>query len=297
MKVAITGGTGLLGLALTKELDKLEIDYIILSRTKSNDEKIFLTNYSKENLSYILSDCNAVVHLAASRGPNPQIKDFHTDEIITQNIYDVCVDIGIKNIIYASSISVYSDEAKLPWSEDQLPTPISMYGISKLACEMIGNFYAEMYGLSIKNFRFAHLFGDNEKNNYMINLFMRKALNNKKLTLDTQSTAKREFLYVQDAAMAIIKGLRLPLLKGTFNIGSQNILTNNEVAKHINDIFQNRNNLKVLSPEKKDSSKSSYMSHVKARNILDFEDVFNFPDALEQIYLNMKGRKNVPIRY
>src|SRR5699024_4297495 len=172
MKVAITGGTGLLGLALTKELDKLEIDYIILSRTKSNDEKIFLTNYSKENLSYILSDCNAVVHLAASRGPNPQIKDFHTDEIITQNIYDVCVDIGIKNIIYASSISVYSDEAKLPWSEDQLPTPISMYGISKLACEMIGNFYAEMYGLSIKNFRFAHLFGDNEKNNYMINLFM-----------------------------------------------------------------------------------------------------------------------------
>lgn len=297
MKVAITGGTGLVGTALVEELDNLGIDYIILSRQTSKNNKIMSTNYSKQSLLKILKDCDSLVHLAANRGPTSQIESFHNDESITQNIYDVCVELDIKNIVFASSISVYSDVNNLAWKEKQTANPVSMYGISKLSCEMIGNIYSKKHNLKIKNFRFAHLFGKNEQNNYMINLFMRKAFNNEELTLDTQSTAKREFLYVQDAAIAIVKGLKNRKISGTYNIGSNIRLTNYEVAKYINVAFQNNNNMKILNADLKDSSSSSYMENYKAKKELNFEATYKFTEALEEIYYHMKGKENVPIFY
>src|SRR5699024_4621426 len=182
---------------------------------------------------------------------------------------------GIENIIYASSISVYSDESKLPWNEEQTLTPTSMYGISKLSCEMLGNYYNAKHQMNIKNFRFAHLFSFDEKNNYMINLFMRKAFNKKQLELNTQSHGKREYLYVSDAADAVLKGLNKEKLSGTFNIGSSSVYTNFEVASLINNAFDNKDNLVVLNPTEEDKTTSSYMDSSSAKNTLGFSSSFS----------------------
>ena len=115
-----------------------------------------------------------------------------------------------------------------------------MYGVSKFSCELIGNIYNKKYNMNIKNLRLAHLYGFNEKNNYMINKFMRQAFNNQPLKLNSLGV-KREFLYAKDAASAIVMAISKSDIFGTYNVGSEESLNNYEVANSINNIFENYN--------------------------------------------------------
>ena len=295
MKVAVTGGTGFLGQHVVEKLRKNGDDVVILSR-KSLPGTI-QTDYSIESLTPIFNDVDAIVHLAAKRGSQGKKREFQDNEVLTQTLYDAALENNIKNVVYASTISVYSGEETLPWSEKTLPRPPLMYGVSKLTCEMIGNLYNDKNGMRIKNLRLAHLYGPNEQNNYMINLFFRQAFKNEILTLNTQSTAKREFLYVKDAAEAIIKALKRPSQKGTYNIGSDVILTNEEVADKINQVFINHDHLEVVHPDRPDTSVSSYMDNQLAEAVLDFKPQYTFEQALLEIFKDLKEQDDVPIYY
>lgn len=301
MKIAITGGTGFLGEYVINELLNEGYEPVVLTREKLQEKnknvEFRSTNYNLENLKDILKDVKALIHLAASRGSQGNISEFHDNEILTQNIYEVCADLKIKNIIYASSISVYSSLSELPWREEHVPEPLIMYGVSKLACENIGNIYSNKKGLNIKNLRLAHLYGFNEKNNYMINRFMREAFHKNTINLHTQSIAKREFLYAKEAAMGIVAFLRYEEIKGTFNLGSEEYLTNYEVAQKINKVFGNVDNITIENPEKYEDIHSSYMSSSKLEKSIGYKSQYDFEKALNEIFSLMKELENVPKLY
>ncbi|WP_096550376.1 NAD-dependent epimerase/dehydratase family protein [Ureibacillus thermosphaericus] len=300
MKIAITGGSGFLGRYVINAIKDLNHTSIILTRKdleNENDVEYRKTDYTINDLIQKLHDVDAVVHLAAKRGSQGNISEFHNNEILTQNLYESCFENNITNIVFASSISVYSDAKSLPWTEKDLPSPSLMYGISKLANEYIGNLYSEKKGLCIKNLRFAHLFGFNEKNNYMINRFLRQAFHKEQLVINTKSVAKREFLYAKDAAKAIICALKHSTVSGTFNIGSGDAFTNYEVAEKINAIFGNDKNLLIKNSDAEETIKSSYMDSSKARKELNFSSDYTFEEALKEIYSLMWGLDDVPLWY
>ncbi|MGG3987026.1 NAD-dependent epimerase/dehydratase family protein [Bacillus smithii] len=301
MRIAVTGGTGFLGKYVVEYIKKENYTPLIISRNiTDNSKKDYewrITNYTKEDLIDKLFDVDAVVHLAATRGSQGMISEFHDNEILTQNLYEACYELNITNIVYASSISVYSNEKLLPWTEEQPPLPKLMYGVSKLACEYIGNIYSEKKGLHVKNLRFAHLYGFNEKNNYMINRFIRQAFHREQLVLHAKSVAQREFLYAKDAAKAVVCALKQGKLSGTFNIGSGEALTNYDVANHINNIFENKGNLLIEDPTADEGIRSSYMDSSKAKSVLGFWPDYTFSEALTEIRTLMKGLDYVPLWY
>lgn len=285
-KVAVTGGTGFLGAYLLKELVRQGHEPVVLStKNRDFDYELRETDYSVESLEAVLADVDGVIHLAAKRGAQPRIEEFHEGEILTQNVLEAAKNCGIKHVVFASSISVYSDEDLLPWTEDQAATPISMYGIAKLSSEMIGEWYANRYGMKVKSLRMAHLFGALEKNNYMINIFIRKAYLNKPLEVK-DSLSKREFLYAKDAALALATSL-FKEGHGPFNIGSGEAFTNLEVAKKINEAFDNRQDIEDKGVD--ESIPSSYFSGQKAKELLGFEHQYSFSEALEEIRREMEG--------
>lgn len=294
VKVAVTGGSGFLGQYVINEIEKNEWEATIFSRKQGPN--IIETDYSIDDLVYKLDGFEAVVHLAANRAASFQVDVYHSDEILTQNIYEACHQLKIKNIVYASSISVYSQQKKFPWSESQACEPVSMYGNSKLKCEHIGNLYNKKYNLNIKNLRFAHLFGFNEKNNYMINLFLRQAYNGQDLKVLHTNKSKREFLYAKDAAKAVVKALEASSLFGTFNIASlDGRLTNDEVARIISSKMGV--GYSIADPDVEDPQIHSYMDGSYSENTLLYKPRYTFSEAISEIHEQMEGLKNVPIRY
>lgn len=301
MKIAITGGSGFLGGYVVEKLKSEKYNPIIFTRKKifeiENGCEYRVTDYSKQDLVEKLADIDAVVHLAAKRGSQGKISEFHDNEILTQNLYEACYERSILNIVFASTISVYSDQNTLPWTEKDLPASKLMYGVSKLVNEYIGNIYSEKGGLFIKNLRLAHIFGFNEKNNYMINRFMRQAFHRETLVVRGKSMAKREFLYAKDAAKAIVNALQKHDLSGTFNIGSGEAFTNLEVAEIINRVFDNKGNICLQDPEGDEGIESSYMDSSKSKEILEFSPSYTFESALKEIYVLMRRLDNVPLWY
>ena len=279
-RVAVTGGTGFLGSYLLPALVEEGYEPLVLS-TKERPFSFPLkkTDYGVESLAKCLEGCSAVIHLAAKRGGQPRIEEYHSGEILTQNVLEAAGRVGAEHVLLASSISVYSDQDLLPWREDQAARPVNMYGISKLAAEYIGHWSSEKYGLYVKSLRLAHLFGAMEKNNYMINLFMRKAYLKKKLTVK-ESAGKREFLYAKEAASAFIRLLDQDF-SGSLNIGSGQALSNLEVAEAINEVFGNAGNLELTGWD--EGIRSSYFSSERAKKMFGYQSRYSFSQALEEI--------------
>lgn len=296
MKIAIIGGTGLLGRYLIRCINEQRAHTpIIISRSSFNvqsDVIIRTTDYSIGDLIEKFEGMDAVVHLAAQRGSSKSIRDFEESIYITQNIYEACIKTKIPNIVYASSIAVYSGDVPLPWSEYNCPSPQTIYGISKITCEYLGNFYMREYGLDIKNLRFPPIFGLVDKcdkmKERMINKFMIQALEKEKITLFSNNSGSREFLYAKDAVQAIIKAIEAKTVRGTFNISSGETLTNQEIAETINTVFENEGNI-VICERDSQVSESSFMTGDKAYNTIGFKPQYSFYNAIKDIYKEIKN--------
>lgn len=286
MKVVITGGNGFLAGYVIDAFVQEKYEIVILARKNGERKGITytLTDYTYQDLIQKTKGCDAIVHLASTRKIYDNLSDYYPEINMTQALYDAAKDNGIGNIIYASSISVYSG-GMLPYSEEQLICPNSMYGLSKVIGEQIGLQYNAKYGMKIKNFRFAHIYGANENNNYMINVFFKKAFSKEQIIVNSKGIAKREFLYAKDAASAILTGLSKSDLEGTFNIGSNDYLTNQEVGEIICSVMSP--DMRVIVGCELETIHSSFMCNKNAMEKMGYFPKYTLKRATEEIQKQM----------
>lgn len=284
MRVGITGGSGFLGKEISRVLKEQGHTPIIIGRRASFDteHEYCQTDYSVESLDKVLSGFEALIHLASIRGAGGNISDFHNNEIIAENIFKSCVNSRLNNIVYASTIAVYSDSDNIPWSEKHIPSPKTLYGVSKLACEHIGEIYHRRYGLNIKSLRIAQVLGEGERKGFMMNTFIDNAFNRKSLNVIGKSIAKREFVYIKDVAKAMLLAILKPEIHGSFNIGSNTAYTNLEIANIINKCFSNKGNITYNELED-EKMESSLMSSLKAYKVLGYSAEYSLEQALIEI--------------
>ena len=287
MKIAITGGNGFLAGYLTKELLENGHDVVLLSREPGCKYGIpyVATDYSMESLTEILREgYDGIAHLASSRKVADNLAFYSGLIEMTNNLYLSAKEAGIKNIVYTSSISVYSGE-ELPYKETQAASPKNMYGLYKLTCEQLGELFNRSYDMKVKNLRLAHLYGANENNNYMINKFFRQAYSREQLFVNCVSIARREMMYTKDAARAIRLALEHVDLTGVFNIGSGEALTNEEIAKTICSVMSPE--MTVLVGGEKENILSSYMDSQYAEKNIGFRARYSLFDAAKEIMKDM----------
>lgn len=297
MKIAITGATGFIGTHLIDQL-VLEkgIEFIPLTR-ESNSK--FFTDYSLESLSEWFKKVDVVVHLAAKRGGNGSLFDYQQNIFLSEKVAQACKKNNVEKLIYISSISVYSDQNKLPWSEEQKNEPKNYYGLSKLVSEDICRLNLKNSPTNLVVLRLAHVYGPNEKNNFMINLFMRKAFNKEIIDVNNVSDNKREFIYVKDVARAIITACKTTISKKCIilNVGTDDVFNNQEVATIITSCF-NGGKLNIDYFSKEISKDHSYMKHKKIEDVYNFKPKYTMIQAMNDIYSTMKrDGKVVPIFY
>ena len=288
MRIAITGANGFLAGYLIRELLRGGDEVVLLSREKGMREGIAFTptDYEGESLERIFEkDIDGIAHLASTRKVADRFSFYSALTDVTTNIYDAAWKKGIRNIVYTSSISVYSGSV-LPYTEEQIAVPGNMYGLFKLTCEKLGEMYNRTKGMRIKNLRLAHLYGANENNNYMINKFFRQAMAHEQLSVHCTSVAQREMMYARDAATAIRTALHNTEKAGVYNTGSGEALTNEKIAKTICSIMSPGLSVSLGSAE--ETITSSYMNSDKAIKELGFEAEYSFEMAVSEIMNDMK---------
>jgi len=152
---------------------------------------------------------DGVLHIAALAGVRPSIEDparytsVNMDGLV--NVLDAARRSGCRNIAFASSSSVYGNNAKVPFAEtDQVDDPISPYAATKRAGELMCRTYCELFGMSIVALRFFTVFGPAQRPDLAIGKFMRLIARDKEVPMFGDGSTSRDYTFIDDIVGGVL---------------------------------------------------------------------------------------------
>jgi len=193
---------------------------------------------------------------------------------------------GIDRIVFASSQAVYGHTAEQPIDEDHPKNPCTIYGISKLASELLGMNYNELYGMRFIALRFPLVYGVGKTRGFNV---IEQLIESGSATV--RGDQKYEPLYVKDAARALFLALRAQGIKHhVFNIGSGQMLSLWEMVGIIKK-FVPIASIKIEAGRDLSYCTRGPLNCERARRELLFEPVYDFERGVED-YLIMLNRRS-----
>jgi UDP-glucuronate 4-epimerase len=244
MKILVTGGAGFIGAHLSKALldrkDKVIIvdnfnDYYDPKLKRDRIKNILgghrfklyrrdIRNLKSMEEIFKKERPNKVVHLAAMAGVRNSLSNpFIYEEVNIKgimNLLELSVKYKIKNFLYASSSSVYGNNKKIPFSEnDPVDTPISPYAATKKATELMAHVYHHIYGLKTTGLRFFTVYGPWGRPDMALFLFTEHIIKGKPIQVNNYGKMSRNFTYVDDVVSGIMTILDADLDYEIMNIG------------------------------------------------------------------------------
>jgi nucleoside-diphosphate-sugar epimerase len=294
MRIAVTGATGFVGKHIVEHLKKAGNSVIAIGRDIKKLKAVFNkdidvreSDYSLTSLTDVMDSADAIVHLAGKRSQrdldpmliSPYIED---NLLLTENLLKAAQHLNIRRVSQSSTIAVYSKLNTLPFVETQFPHAISMYGVSKLACEHLANFFSNRTPVQVTNLRLSSMYGTGEKTGLVFTDYLNLARQKKTLEIWGKGETRIDFLYIKDAVVAIEKSLHPTTPVGTYNIGSGTSYSVKELAEAINKVYDNEGNLR-LKTEKKVVPYQIYMDISKANSELNWKPVWKLENALNDL--------------
>jgi len=147
------------------------------------------------------------------------------------------VDNQVKQLVYASSSSVYGDEPTLPKKEERIGNCLSPYAATKKTNELYAQVFADVYGLKIMGFRYFNIFGPRQDPDgpyaAVIPLFVKGIMKNQPVYINGDGEQTRDFTFVDNAVQVNIKGML------TTNSGALNKVYNVAIGENysVNHLF------------------------------------------------------------
>ena len=151
-----------------------------------------------------------VVHLAAQAGVRHSLSaphDYIDSNIVGfLNVLEGCRHTRVRHLVYASSSSVYGANAALPFSVEQnVDHPVSLYGATKKANELMAHAYAHLFGLPVTGLRFFTVYGPWGRPDMAMWLFTSAIFEGRPIQLFNGGDMRRDFTYVDDVSVAVVK--------------------------------------------------------------------------------------------
>jgi UDP-glucuronate 4-epimerase len=151
-----------------------------------------------------------VVHLAAQAGVRYSLIDPHAyvDSNLTgfTNILEGCRHNGCRHLLFASSSSVYGSNTHMPFSvHDNVDHPLSLYGASKKANELMAHSYAHLFRLPTTGLRFFTVYGPWGRPDMAMWLFAKAIMADEPIKLFNHGNMRRDFTYVDDVVESIVR--------------------------------------------------------------------------------------------
>jgi UDP-glucuronate 4-epimerase len=176
----------------------------------------------------------AVIHLAAMAGVRESLQNprlyFDNNMAGTVNVFELARTLGPKTTVFASSSSVYGNQKKLPFSEDD-PTDrsISLYACTKKMGEQLAFTYAHNYGLNIPCLRFFTVYGPRGRPDMAVHKFLRAIERGEPLTMFGDGTSSRDYTYIDDIVDGVLAAAERAAGFSVYNLGRSEAVTLREM--------------------------------------------------------------------
>ena len=255
-KILLTGGAGFIGLHIAQRLLALGAEVCILDNLSSGSkEKVEQLVAKYATCKFVVADiCDVatcllltrnmdiVIHHAAiasvQKGETQPDVLNRVNVVGTYNVFYAATHNNVAKVIYASSAAVYGDSTTLLKSEVQVPTPSSLYGLSKFINEQQANLLATKSATQFIGLRYFNVYGpgQNPSSDYsgVISIFIHNASQEAPITIFGDGNATRDFIYIDDIVDANLKAIDYNQQGAAqFNIASGKCNTIQELAKQI----------------------------------------------------------------
>ncbi len=298
--VLITGGGGFIASHLAKYLSRLGARVRLFDVTKSifvdNDYEYIRGDVTDiRALSLAMKGCDIVFHFAGLLGVE-KILDRPIDVLRvnlegTINALRVASDYGVERFILSSSSEIYGEPRKIPLRENDPPSPVSVYGVSKLAAETYCMAYSHKNLLDVTILRYFNVYGPGQSDAFVIPRFISRVIRGEPPIIYGQGSQMRVYTYVDDAVTCtVLAATRETGINQIFNVGTQEAITVAELAELIIEISGNH-----LIPIHKQlgngirSAKREIQLRIpdisKARRLLAYDPKVSLREGIERVYL------------
>jgi UDP-glucose 4-epimerase len=188
-----------------------------------------------ENVSYVF-------HNAGQAGVRPSwglnFNDYVARNILaTQRLLEACANAELKRFVFASSSSIYGDAEKFPTDEEQLPRPVSPYGVTKLAAEHLCFLYAKQFHLPVIALRYFSVYGPRQRPDGVFRIFINALLRDEPIQVLGDGEQTRDFTYISDIVQANLLAVRAADgSRRVYNIGGGARVTINATLELLSEI-------------------------------------------------------------
>ncbi len=240
MNIIVTGAAGFIGMHVSKKLlddghnvtgiDNLNTYY---DQTLKQNRLNCLSGYknfifykqdiaNKNTIMEIFLEANAecVINLAAQAGVRYSLIDPDTygssNLVGFLNILEACRNYKISHLIYASSSSIYGSNEEKPFKETHnTDHPISLYGATKKANEIMAHSYSHLFKIPTTGLRFFTVYGPWGRPDMALFKFTKAILENKPVDIYNHGNMVRDFTYIDDVVHAVAKLVNIPATTST----------------------------------------------------------------------------------
>lgn len=314
MKAIITGAAGFIGSHLSERL--LANGWAVIGIDNFDDfydPKIKRRNISNclknKNFQLIEADirdsvamdkavgsgAEIIIHLAAKAGVRPSIAQplLYADVNIngTTVLLEAAKKHKIDKFIFGSSSSVYGNNEKVPFSEDDnVDFPISPYAATKKAGELICHTYHYLYDFSITCLRFFTVYGPRQRPDLAIHKFAKLIEQNKPIPVYGDGSMMRDFTYIEDIIDGTAKAIDKCEGFNIYNLGHSQPITVNDLIVEIEKALGKKAVKEYLPPQPGDVERT-YADITKADKDLGYNPSTTIKNGLSKFTTWL--RKNV----
>lgn len=306
MSILVTGAAGFIGSHLAERLlaDGREVvgldcyDHFYDPAIKEHNLKAARDYGSFSELRSDLRDATAldelpdeietVVHLAARAGVRPSIENprLYTEVNVlgTLNLLEWMRARGIRDMLFASSSSVYGNNPKVPFHEDdRVDTPVSPYAATKRSGELLCHTYHHLFGMSIVALRFFTVYGPRQRPDLAIHKFARLMREGAPIPMFGDGTSERDYTYIDDILQGVSAALDYvgspkPVFE-IINLGESRTISLKEMIRVLGEELGVEPDVHRL-PDQPGDVRRTYADVSKAGEVLGYRPTFEFRDGI-----------------